>query len=78
MFVEVNALVAKQSLMLGTIEENIINAADLVVDANIQLEQADQYQRDANSLSNKIIAGLFGLVVMMGIGVGIKESITHH
>lgn len=80
MFVEVNALVAKQTLMIGTIEENVINACDLVTDGTIQLVQADKHQRDANSLSNKLIAGLFGLVVLMGVGVGIKESITngHH
>lgn len=77
MFVEVNALIAKQTLMLGTIEENIINASDLLSDGNIQLEQADKHQKDANSLSNKIIAGLFGFVVLMGIGVGIKESIMN-
>jgi hypothetical protein len=77
MFVEVNALVAKQTLMLGTIEENIINASDLITDGNIQLIQADKHQKDANSLSNKIIGGLVGLVILMGLGVGIKESITH-
>lgn len=80
MFVEVNALVAKQTLMIGTIEENVINACDLVTDGTVQIIQADKHQRDANSLSNKLIAGLFGLVVLMGLGVGIKESITngHH
>lgn len=77
MFVEVNALVAKQTLMLGSISENVINACDLVEDGNIQLIKAEEHQKNANNFSNKLIAGLFGLCVLMGIGVGIKESITN-
>lgn len=77
MVVEVSTLVAKHTLMIGTIEENVINACDLVTDGTTQLVQADKHQRDANSLSNKIIVGLFGLVILMGLGVGIKESVLY-
>jgi len=78
LFVEVNALVAKQTLMLGNIEDNVINACELIESGNKELVKADKYQENSNKLSDGIIAGLFGLTVLLGIGVGIKESIMQH
>lgn len=76
-FTEMHELVAKQTLMIGTIEENVINALDLLEEGHVQLVSANQHQKDANSLSNKLIAGLFGIVILLGAGIGIKESLTN-
>jgi hypothetical protein len=78
MMLELNALVVKQGIMLESIDNNLINASDLIKDGNVQLIKADTHQKDANSLANKIIAGMVGLVILAGVGVGIKESIFHH
>lgn len=76
-FAEMHELVAKQTLMIGTIEENVINALELMDEGHVELVSAEQHQKDANSLSNKLIAGLFGIVILLGAGVGIKESLTN-
>jgi hypothetical protein len=78
MMLELNALVVKQGVMIESIDNNLIDASDLIKDGNVQLVKADTHQKDSNSLANKIIAGMVGLVILAGIGVGIKESVIHH
>lgn len=78
MFVEMSTLVAKQTLILGTIEENIINSSELMTAGNEQLTKADKYQENANNCSDKFIIILFCLILLLCAGIGIKITVVKH